>query len=137
MDGRVVICGVGDERDAPAVGIAQALAGALGLPLLLVHVLPPARVVEAHDLDRAGDMLRAAAEAAGVSVPGDAQPRVLSGGVEESLADFAASQDAVVVVVGETSRSRLRRSVFPSLAGRLSRRCPRPVLACPRNPART
>jgi hypothetical protein len=43
--GRIVLCGVEDESDTPAAATGGALADALGLQLVLAHVIPPPAAV--------------------------------------------------------------------------------------------
>jgi nucleotide-binding universal stress UspA family protein len=147
LEGRTVICGARDEGDAPALAIADAIAHVLELPLLVVHVLPaisapafpswgvpPPHGPTRQDRLQAVAMLDRLADAAGVDVPCDGGSRVLCGAAAAELAALARSEDAALVVVGGTNRSRLRRALLPSAANLLARRCDRPVAVCPRDP---
>ena len=147
LDGRVVICGARDEGDAPALAIADAIAHALELPLLVVHVLPTIsarsypsvgvalpHAVTREERVRAAAMLDRLADAAGVAVPDDGGSRILCGATAADLAELAHSEEAALVVVSGTKRSRLRRAFVPSVANLLARRCERPVAVCPKDP---
>jgi nucleotide-binding universal stress UspA family protein len=79
-------------------------------------------------------MLDQLADAAGADPPGEDGSRILCGGAAADLAALGRSEEAAVVVVSGTQRSRLRRAVFPSVANQLARRCERPVAVCPRDP---
>lgn len=146
IEGRVVLCGARDEGDAPALAIADAIAQALELRLLVAHVLPAIRPHASRSVvppcgptreERAwaAAMLARLAVAAGVEPPGDGGLRVLCGGAAADLAACARLEDAALVVVSATKRSRIRRMLSPSVARHLSRRCERPVLVCPKEPA--
>jgi nucleotide-binding universal stress UspA family protein len=148
LKGGVVVCGARDERDAPALAIAAAVAGALYLPLLLVHVLPlVSRLVAGvpgvpqvygvtlEDKAWTKAMLERLAIAAGVEAPADDECRVVRGAPGATLAALGQSLDAALVVVSATTRHWVFRAFAPSVAGYLVRHSARPVLVCPTHPA--
>lgn len=148
LDGRLIVCGARDESDAPAAATAAAIADALGLPLVLVHVLSPTpRVMvpgaaaipgeqgfTVADLDRATARLERLVDAAGIA-DADLDCRVVRGDTGPTLAALGRSEDAALVVVGATTRTWLSRALDPSVTGHLGRHCDRPVMVCPGDPA--
>jgi hypothetical protein len=110
LDGRLILCGVRDEADAPAVATAGAIAETLGLPLVLVHVLSPVpRVCVPEVAGVVGDYGFTVDD---VSLATEQVERLVhAAGIDEADAD--------------------RRTV----TGNLGRHCDRPVRVCPRHPA--
>ena len=148
LRGHSIVCGVHDEADAPAAAIASAMAEALELPLLLIHVLPPftqivpgsmlapdVQPVIAEDLAWATAMLGRLVRAAGLDGSGATERRVHCGPPGPALAALARSEDAALVVVSASGRRWLLRALRPSVTEHLVRRSDRPVLVCPRHPA--
>jgi nucleotide-binding universal stress UspA family protein len=129
LRGSSLVCGVQDDADAASVAIADALARKLQLPLLLVHVLS---IDERRD---ARDAVIAVARAAGLARPEDVPVRLLRGAPDRTLAATARRQDAALVVVSESVRRLPKRALCGSATAYLARRCHRPVLVCPRDPA--
>ena len=148
LDGRLILCGVRDEGDAPAVATAAAIAEILGLPLLLIHVLSVVRRVcipgavglvgdhgfTVEDVSRATEQVDRLVHAAGIG-EADADRQMARGVPGPTLAALAASQAAAMVVVSATARPWWSRALEPSVTGHLGRHCDRPVLVCPRHPA--
>jgi nucleotide-binding universal stress UspA family protein len=148
LGGRSIVCGVHDESDAPAAAIAAAVARGLGLPLLLIHVrlpvtevLPGAMVgaavlpITVEHTAQATDMLDRLGTAAGLDDADIAERRVRYGRPGRALMATARSQDAALVVVSASARPWPRRIFGPSVTAHLVRRCDRPILVCPRDPA--
>jgi nucleotide-binding universal stress UspA family protein len=148
LPGRTVVCGVRDELDAPAAATAAAVAGALGLAFVLVHVLglgreilsasmaPPAMLsVTPEDVVWADGMLARVLDAAGVHDLDVADRRVECGIPGPALVALACAQDVALVVVSASDRPWPLRAVIPSVTEHLVRRSDRPVLVCPRDPA--
>jgi nucleotide-binding universal stress UspA family protein len=148
LDGRLILCGVRDEADAPAVATAGAIAETLGLPLLLIHVLSLVRRVcvpgaagfvgdygfTVEDVSRATEEVDRLVHAAGLG-EADADRQMARGVPGPALAALASSQAAAMVVVSTTARPWWSRALEPSVTGHLGRHCDRPVLVCPRHPA--
>jgi nucleotide-binding universal stress UspA family protein len=149
--GASVVCGVQDDDDAACVAIAGALAEGLGLPLILVHVVPSvalatlafaaasgmsAPITGRTVDDRAAgrETLDRVAGAAGLGRPATARVRLLRGTPGPTLAAAARREGAGLVVVSTSTRSRLQRALLRSATGYLLRRCERPVVVCPREP---
>jgi len=149
--GAGVVCGVQDDDDAACGAIAGALAEGLGLPLILVHVLPPValaplafgaltavtaaitgRTVADHAVGR--ETLDRVTRAAGLR-PDDADARLMRGTPGPTLAATARREGSALVVVSASTRGRLRRALPGSAVAYLLRRCQRPVVVCPRDPA--
>jgi len=129
LAGSSVVCGVQDDADAACVAIAGALATTLDLPLVLVHVEP---------MDDHGDARETVARvtrAAGLDHPEGVAVRLLRGAPGRTLAATARREGATLVVVSESVRRLPKRALFVSATGYLVRRCERPVLVCPRDPA--
>jgi nucleotide-binding universal stress UspA family protein len=148
LDGRLILCGVRDEADAPAVATAAAIGETIGLPLLLIHVLPPVRQVcipgaaafvddygfTVEDVSRATEEVDHLVHAAGIG-DSDADRQMARGVPGPTLAALASSQAAAMVVVSATARPWWSRTLEPSVTRHLGRHCDRPVLVCPRHPA--
>ena len=144
---RVIVPLDGETRAEGAIPVAQTLATSLGCPLVLVHVVDEndlentpfgrdedaaatggrsaARDHVAQAIDRATAYLRRheqRLEAARAVV----QHRVVIGDTIPALIEFADLAD--IVVVASRANSGLRRLVDPSVAERLVRYAPSPVL---------
>jgi nucleotide-binding universal stress UspA family protein len=148
LPGRTVVCGVRDELDAPAAATAAAVASALGLVLVVAHVLglggeilptsiaaPASLSVTPEDITCADAMLTRALDAAGLHDFDIADRRVECGIPGPALVALGRAQDAGLVVVSASARPWPLRAVIPSVTGHLVRRSDRPVLVCPRDPA--
>lgn len=145
--GRIVLCGVEDETDAPAAATAGAIAHAVGLRLVLAHAIPPpatvapgplapplVRGLTVEDRALAREMVGSVARAAGLPDAGTLAPRVLRGTPGPTLAAVARAQDAAFVVVSASVRPLLVRALLGSATHHLARRLDRLLLVCPRDP---
>jgi len=147
-----VVCGVRDDDDAACVAIAGALAEGLDLPLILVHVVPslalaplalggPAGITApitgrtVNDRAAGHETLDGVVRAAGLPRPDTAGLRLVRGTPGPTLVATARRDKASLVVVSTSKRGRLQRALLGSAAGYLLRRCKRPVVVCPRDPA--
>jgi nucleotide-binding universal stress UspA family protein len=147
-----VVCGVQDDDDAACVAIAGALAEGLGLPLILVHVvtsvaIPPlafgaqsetiAPIAGRTGADPAAgpETLDRVARAAGLRRLDTGGFRLVRGTPGPTLAATVRREQASLVVVSRSKRGRLQQALLGSVAGYLLRRCERPVVVCPRDPA--
>jgi nucleotide-binding universal stress UspA family protein len=148
LPGRTVVCGVRDEFDAPAAATAAAVGSALGLSLVLVHVLGLGREILAtsiaasaslsatpEDVVWADEMLARVLDAAGLHDVDVADRRVECGIPGPALVALGRAQDAGLIVVSASDRPWPLRAAVPSVTGHLVRRSDRPVLVCPRDPA--
>ncbi len=144
VSGRIVLCGVEDESDAPAAAAAGALADALGRQLVLAHVIPPpaavapgpiapplVRGLTVEDRALARDMIGSVACAAGLDEPAR---RVLRGTPGPTLAAVARAHDAALTVVSVSVRPLLVRALLGSATRYLARRSDRLLVVCPRDP---
>lgn len=147
VSGRIVLCGVEDERDAPSATTAAAIAQALGLCLVLAHTIPPpvhaaagplgpplVRGLTVEDRALAGQMIGRVARAAGVEETSSVARRVLRGAPGPTLAAVARADRAALVVVSASVRSLLLRALLGSATRYLARRLDRPLVVCPRDP---
>jgi nucleotide-binding universal stress UspA family protein len=147
-DTRSVVCGVRDNSNARGVAAAGALADALDLQLVLVHVrqpiqptaggpvlMPPAAVAEATPEDRtaARQLLGAVAWRAGRTAPGAACPRVLEGPPGELLCAAGRDHRAALIAVTASRLGPFASAVLGSAARHVIRHADRPVLVCPRD----
>jgi nucleotide-binding universal stress UspA family protein len=124
----------------------------LGLPLILVHVvtsgaIPPlafgaqsetiAPITGGTVNHRAADpeTLDRVARAAGLRRLDTAGFRLVRGTPGPTLAATARREQASLIVVRRSKRGRLQQALLGSVAGYLLRRCERPVVVCPRDPA--
>jgi nucleotide-binding universal stress UspA family protein len=146
VTGRIVLCGIEDESDAPAAATAGALADALGRQLVLAHVMPPpaavapgpivpslVRGLTVEDRALARDRIGSVACAAGLEEPAAAR-RVLRGPPGPTLAAVARAHDAALVVVSASVRPLLVRALLGSATRYLARRSDRLLVVCPRDP---
>ncbi len=135
LGGGEVICGVRDWADVATAAEANRLAHALGLRLVLMHVLPP---TAGHGEPPSGmferpwgheaayRLLDVVAEAVG----GAPTLRVEHGAAGPRLAQEAAADEAGFLVVGAPTRGRLAAALTGSASSHLMRRSPRPLLVC-------
>lgn len=148
---RSIVCGVRDRADIHCAAAAGALADALDLQLVLVHVCDTARPTtvgslfmpgtaltettpEAHATAR--ELLGSVACLAGRTAPGAGCPRVLEGPAPQCLDRAGRDERAALVAVSASRRGPVASALFGSSARHLSRRADRPVLICPRRPDR-
>ena len=135
LGGTAVICGVRDWADVDTAAVAARLAGALALPLTLMHVLPPATGRDgapAGALDRPWDDEAAHSLLDGIAaaVTGGADLRVERGTAGPVLAAAAVTARAGLLVVGGPVRGRLGAALTGSASGYLMRRSERPLIVC-------
>lgn len=147
LSGDAVLCGARDERDAPAVTLADVLAQAIELPLVLARVVPEDFFVLGADgvpvVFRPGERdpvadrfrLRAIVAEAGIDFTGDQMITVLKGEVSSALASAVVAGDAPLLVVGPSRSGRLKRALFGSNVEALLQRCTCPLVICPDDPA--
>jgi nucleotide-binding universal stress UspA family protein len=137
LGGSQVICGVRDWADVATATVATRFAGALGLPLLLMHVLPPAAgrgealsasplLERPWDHDTAYRLLELVADAVG----GTPSLRVEPGTAARRLAHEAMARKAGLLVVGAPARGRLGAALTGSVSAHLMRRSQRPLVVC-------
>jgi nucleotide-binding universal stress UspA family protein len=145
---RSIVCGVRDRTDAITVAAAGALADALDLQLVLVHVcerpqlgavgpalVPAAANAEATPQDRAAgrELLGAVARRAGRTAPGAACPRVIEGAPGELLRDAGRDHRAALIAVTGSHRGPFVSAIFDGTARHVIRHADRPVFVCPRS----
>ena len=143
-----VVCGVRDAADVSCVATAGALADALDLQLLLVHVweqtqqrtvgpllAPAPAFAEATPQDRAAvrELLGDVARRAGRTAPGAACPRVIEGPPGQLLCAAGRDHRAAMIAVTATRRGPFVSAVVGSAARYVTRHADRPVLVCPRD----
>ena len=146
---RSIVCGVRDASDASCVAAAGALADALDLQLVLVHVweptqpttvgplpVPPRTFAEATPQDRANarELLSEVARRAGRSAPGAACPRVLEGPPGQLLCATGRDHHAAMIALTATRHRPSVSALLGSAARYVIRHADRPVLICPRDP---
>jgi len=119
-----VVCAVSAEEDERTAQVAAGLSGALGIPLVVVHVT-------GEDADpREGERtLRIAAARVGRG-PG-VETRLRSGHPALEIVATAAGERAVVVVVGSRGRGLLRQAAMPGVSAVVMARSPSPVVVVP------
>ena len=145
---RTVVCGVRDLADAMSVAAAGALADALDLQLVLVHVweprelnavgpalVPPTASAQPTPQERAAgrELLGAVARRAGRTAPGAACPRLIEGPPGALLCDAGREQHAALIAVTASRRGPLASAVLDGTARHVVRRADRPVLVCARS----
>jgi len=143
---RSIVCGVRDRSDVTSVAATGALADALDLQLVLVHVweqpqlnavgpllVPPAACAEATPQDRAAarELLGAVARRAGRTAPGAACARVIEGPPGELLRSAGRDHRAALIAVTASRRGPLASAVLGGAARHVIRHADRPVLVCP------
>jgi hypothetical protein len=147
LSGDAVLCGTRDERDVPAATIADVLAQALELPLVLARVVPEDSVMvsvpegvpicfRSGERDPVADRfrVRAIVAEAGIDYTGDQMITVLTGEVGSALASAVIAADAPLLVVGRSRSRRLKRALFGSDVDELVRSCACPLVICPDEP---
>ncbi|MGH3652564.1 universal stress protein [Glutamicibacter sp.] len=156
METRPVILGIPDHLDPHVLAAAAELAGALGAPLLCVHVDPtrypleelPDGTVRSAPLDpESGDeaierfpaqlLLQLEAQLDGSGLQW--QAHATAGGPGQQLAHLALQHDAALIVLGVRERSMansIRELLNGSVAVHLTRRQRHPVLLIPPRPPR-
>jgi nucleotide-binding universal stress UspA family protein len=125
-----IVCGIRDWADVAAAEVAARVASALGLRLVLVHVLPAQGAPEPGggvlerpwDDDSAHRLLEAVAGAVGA----EAATRVSYGPPGQALAREAAA----LLVIGRPSRGLVGSMLTGSATTHLLRRSRRPLLVC-------
>jgi nucleotide-binding universal stress UspA family protein len=127
----------GPAADA-AVRHASSLAAALGATLRVVYVVDTGRLAPTDEpayelvesaLEREGEAVVERAETvANVAGVEDVQTAVLRGRAHEAIVEDARETDPDVVVVGTQARRGVDRSLLGSVAGRVVRHAPVPVL---------
>jgi nucleotide-binding universal stress UspA family protein len=136
---RSIVCGVdGSQEAAAALHEAIRLSERLGLRLVVVHVVAPARpapMFGAAALPSLGDELAAGErlvdrllERAGIA---DAERRVVYGYPAERLAAIADEEHADFVVVGSRGRGAFRSMLLGSVSVELCTGGGRPVVVVP------
>lgn len=143
-----IVCGVRDNADVLCVAAAGALADALDLQLVLVHVwdqtqprtigplpVPPPVSAEASLQDRATarELLSEVARRAGRTAPGAACPRVLEGPPDRLLCAAGRDHRAAMIALTSTRHRPLVNAWLRSAARHVIRHADRPVLVCPRD----
>jgi nucleotide-binding universal stress UspA family protein len=146
---RSVVCGVRDPHDTPSVAAAGALADALDLQLVLVHVwdepaanaprpltFPPGTFDAARPRDQAAVrvLLGEVAWRAGRWAPGAARLRVLDGAVGKTLCRAGVDERAALIAVTASRRGPFASALLGSVARHVTRHADRPVLVCPSQP---
>ncbi len=146
---RSVVCGVRDLHDTTSVVTAGALADALDLQLVLVHVwdepdaylpralrFPPGTSDGARTRDRLAvrALLGDVAWRAGRWAPGAACVRVIDGAVGETLCRAGVDERAALVAVTASRRGPFASALLGSAARHVARHADRPILVCPRQP---
>lgn len=137
-----VLCAVDHSPASQAAAeVGAALAGGLGVRLLLAHVIePPALLAPVPPLplepmpddaraDRADLDLRDLADAIGLP---DAERLVLQGDPAARLVEAAGSTGAALLVVGSRGRGAWRAAVLGSVSSEVARAAPCPVVVVPR-----
>ena len=124
----------GSEKDARALAVALALAELSGAPLRLIHVLEQPDGTES-DRTTQGTAEQRLAERAGSLVAG---PHVAitwdvltSEDVVDAVVRHATEHDVLAVVMGTRAPNLAGRMLAGSVADRVMRECPRPVVLVP------
>jgi nucleotide-binding universal stress UspA family protein len=146
---RSVVCGVRDLHDTTSVVAAGALADALDLQLVLVHLwdepdayMPRARAFPPGTFDPARPpdqvVVRAplgdVAWRAGRWAPGASCVRVIDGAVGATLCQAGVDERAALVAVTASRRGPFASALLGSAARYVTRHADRPILVCPRQP---
>jgi nucleotide-binding universal stress UspA family protein len=143
---RSIVCGVEGRRDTTTVLAAGALADALDLQLVLVHVwdepaaaAPGPLVLSAGPFDTARpgtltatrELLGDVARRAGRSGPGAACLRVIDGPVADTLCRAGGDEHAALIAVTASRHGPFTSALRGSVARHVTRHADRPVLVCP------
>jgi nucleotide-binding universal stress UspA family protein len=146
---RSVVCGVRDPHDTAAVAAAGALADALDLQLVLVHVwdeptayaaLPLSFAPGVFDADRPQnqaamrELLGDVAARAGRCAPGAACLRVIDGAVGTTLCRAGDEERAALVAMTASGLRPFAAALFGSVVRYVTRHADSPVLICPDQP---
>ena len=144
LDGRTIVCGVQDERDAPPAHVAARLASDLGLTLTLAHVLrqpipisadapvPAMPRPTAGEFDAATRTLESIARSITVNISVHVDLDVLDGHPGPQLDRTAAARRATMLAVGACDQGHLAGALAGTPPRHLMRHGSRPVLVCPR-----
>jgi nucleotide-binding universal stress UspA family protein len=148
-DLRSIVCGVRDHRDTVCAAAAGALADALDLQLVLVHVsqdplagLTRPLVVSAGgyhappEAHAARTMVGDLAQRAGRSAPGAARMRIVDGAAGQALCEAAGDERAALIAVGASRHGPMGSALRGSVARHVTRHADRPVLLFPHRPDR-
>lgn len=145
MTGPVLVPLDGSEKDARALPVAAALAELSGAAIRLVRVIATSDgLTHSHELyagaaappviDRA-DIGRALAGTAARFASGTgcrvAHEVLEAGDVPDAIVHDAVARDALAVVMGTRAASTAARAIAGSVADRVMRECPRPVVLVP------
>ena len=148
LRGERIVCGVRDDRDAPAVELAATLAELLGLGLTLAHVLPPGLAgtavpgpVVLHPQGPAMTPGRLAlrqlhqlldgALADHPALRDRCEVRLRRGRPAQQLDVLCQEEQAALLVLGPQRRGALRVALLGSVARDLARHGTRPIVSCP------
>jgi nucleotide-binding universal stress UspA family protein len=148
IPGRCVVLAMGEAPDVQAGRTARDLADALGLRLVLVHVLRGA--IRRESLSGDGDvglddrhwlqsrardaleqMSRVLAHGATGADGRHGELRLRAGPVADQVEELAREEDAAIVVVGSRGRGAVVSGTLGSVSRDLVRRLDRPVVVCP------
>ncbi len=144
-DGPIVVGITADDAAASAVWFARRMARVLGLPLQMVHVVPPPQVAPLGTVDPAVGFALASTSQRTASQQGD--PRIAAwireqglqelalrieiGDPVERLMAVAADVDATMIACGSHEHSWAAQLLGTSVASRLAAHAKRPTLAVP------
>lgn len=143
--GPIVVGVTADEAAASAAYFCRHLARVLGLPLQLVHVVPPPQVAPMGTVDPAVGFALSSASRVDITERGtqrisswireqglhDVPLRVEIGDPVEQLMSVAADLDATIVGCGSHEHSWAAQLLGTSIASRLAAHAKRPTLAVP------
>lgn len=148
IPGRCVVLAMGEAPDVEAGRTARDLADALGLRLVLVHVLRGAirreslsgdgevgledrHWLESRARDALEQMSRTLAHGATGADGRYGELRLRAGPVADQVEELAREEDAAIVVVGSRGRGAVVSGTLGSVSRDLVRRLDRPVVVCP------
>jgi len=147
LTGRTVLCGVHDDADVTTAAAASALAGAIGMDLVIATVIPQPAIwvpgpiapplsswVSRDDRARAQRTLLRVVSDAGIAGSSVGAYHIRSGAPGPTLAALAQAEDAALVAVSASIRPWPVRLLIGSAVNHLARHCARPVVVCPRDP---